>query len=153
MDDLARFRDAQDGVFDSALRELRAGRKTGHWMWFIFPQLRGLGRSATAVRYGIADLDEARAYLADPVLGPRLVACAEALLALEGARAEDILGPVDALKLRSSATLFAAAGDTQTARLMQALLDRFHDGRPCPLTLAALGDGASDPAAPSGEAI
>ncbi|OYX41453.1 MAG: hypothetical protein B7Z02_15495 [Rhodobacterales bacterium 32-67-9] len=147
MDDLARFRDAQAPLFDGALRELRAGRKTGHWMWFIFPQLRGLGRSATALRYGIADLDEARAYLADPLLGPRLAACAEALLGHGEATAEEILGPVDALKLRSSATLFRAAGDVATARLMQALIDRFFSGRPCPLTLAALGDsgpGQSD---------
>ncbi len=143
MDDLARFRAAQDGVYDGALRELRAGRKTGHWMWFIFPQLRGLGRSATATRFGIADLAEARAYLRDPVLGPRLAACAGALLGHGTATAEDILGPVDALKLRSSATLFRAAGDPRTARLMQALLDRFHGGQPCPLTLAALGDDAS----------
>ncbi|WP_347312993.1 DUF1810 domain-containing protein [Defluviimonas sp. SAOS-178_SWC] len=142
MDDLARFRAAQEGVYETALRELQAGRKTSHWMWFIFPQLRGLGRSATAVRYGIADLDEARAYLADPVLGPRLITCAGALLGQENASAETILGPVDALKLRSSATLFRAAGDQRTSRLMQAVLDRFHDGRPCPLTLTLLRDDA-----------
>ncbi len=142
MDDLSRFHAAQDGTYDGALRELRTGRKTGHWMWFIFPQLRGLGRSATAVHYGIADLGEARAYLADPLLGPRLAACVEALLDHTTATAEDILGPIDAMKLRSSATLFRAAGDARTVRLMQAVLDRFHAGQPCPLTLAALGDDA-----------
>ena len=104
MPDLARFRDAQAPVYATALAELAAGAKRSHWMWFVFPQLRALGRSATAQRYGIADLAEARAYLADPVLGPRLTQCAEALRAHAGTPPEAILGPVDALKLRSSAT-------------------------------------------------
>ena len=111
MADLQRFLDAQDegGTWDTALAELRAGRKRSHWMWFVFPQLAGLGRSAMAQRYALAGLDDAREYLAHPVLGPRLRACAEALLALPVPDAERVLGPVDALKLRSSVTLFALA--------------------------------------------
>ena len=109
---LQRFVDAQEGVFDTALAELRAGRKQSHWMWFIFPQLKGLGRSPTAQFYGIGSLDEARAYLSHPILGSRLRQCAEALLAWTGERdAEAILGPIDAMKLRSSLTLFEAASD------------------------------------------
>jgi uncharacterized protein (DUF1810 family) len=104
---LQRFVAAQDGVYDTALAELRAGSKQSHWMWFIFPQLRGLGRSPTAQHYGIASLDEARAYLGHPPLGPRLRECVEALLPWAGRHsAEQILGPIDALKLRSSLTLF-----------------------------------------------
>ena len=133
---LARFHDAQAPVIDLALAELRRGRKTTHWMWFVFPQLRGLGRSPTARHYGIADLAEARAYLADPVLGPRLTAAAGAMLTHPDTPAETILGPVDAMKLRSSATLFRAAGGGPE---QQALLDTFHGGVPCAATLAHLG--------------
>ena len=109
--DLERFVRAQDasGTYDAALAELRAGRKTSHWMWFVFPQVAGLGLSETSRRYAISSLDEARAYLAHPLLGPRLDACARALLELEGRTAAEILGPVDAQKLRSSMTLFARA--------------------------------------------
>lgn len=140
MPDLARFHDAQSQSFDTALAELRAGRKESHWMWFIFPQLRGLGRSPTALHYGIEDLAEARAYLADPVLGDRLRACARALLLHRDRSAEAILGPIDAMKLRSSVTLFlAAAEDTETAALMRDLIERFCGGEPCPRTRAALG--------------
>jgi len=104
---LQRFVDAQEGTFRTALDELKAGSKGGHWMWFIFPQLAGLGRSPTAQHYGIECLDEARGYLADPVLGPRLRQCAEALLPWTGRRsAEQIFGTVDAMKLRSCLTLF-----------------------------------------------
>jgi uncharacterized protein (DUF1810 family) len=104
---LERFLAAQDGVFDAANAELRAGVKQGHWIWFIFPQLAGLGRSSTAEYYAIASLDEASAYLAHPVLGSRLRQCAESLIPWAGKRsAEEILGPIDALKLRSSLTLF-----------------------------------------------
>ncbi len=111
MTDLERFVAAQDsdGTYADALAELRAGRKTSHWMWFVFPQLEGLGHSATARRYALPGLAEARAYLAHPVLGPRLVACAEALTALAEDDPERVLGPVDAQKLQSSMTLFAAA--------------------------------------------
>ena len=137
---LSRFHDAQEGSHEAALAELKAGRKSSHWMWFIFPQLASLGRSATARFYGIADLAEARAYLADPVLRARLDACADALLTHEGVGAETILGPVDALKLRSSATLFRAADpDGATGQRMQAILDRFYRGRACELTATELG--------------
>lgn len=140
MSDLTRFHDAQDASYDTALAELTAGAKRSHWMWFIFPQLRGLGRSPTAMHYGIADLAEARAYLADPVLGPRLSACANAVLAHQGRPAQAVLGPIDALKLRSCATLFDAAGGGPEFR---AILDGFYDGAPCPKTLALLrGEGA-----------
>ncbi|SDQ77923.1 DUF1810 domain-containing protein [Quadrisphaera sp. DSM 44207] len=109
--DLQRFVDAQelDGTYERALRELRAGRKESHWMWFVLPQVAGLGRSPTAQRYAISGLEEARAYAAHPVLGPRLVRAARALADLPGADAAAVLGPVDASKLRSSTTLFARA--------------------------------------------
>jgi len=105
--DLQRFIDAQDGVYETALAELRAGSKQSHWMWFIFPQLRGLGLSPTARLYGLVSLDEARAYLQHPLLGARLHQCVEALApwANRGS-AEEIFGPIDAMKLRSSLTLF-----------------------------------------------
>jgi uncharacterized protein (DUF1810 family) len=104
---LQRFVDAQDGVFETALTELTAGSKQSHWMWFIFPQLAGLGRSPTAQLYGIASLDEARAYREHPILGPRLDQSVEALIAWASQRsAAQILGSVDAMKLRSSLTLF-----------------------------------------------
>ena len=126
-DDLERFVDAQEGVIERAMTELRAGRKQSHWMWFVFPQLRGLGRSDMAHRYGIADLDEARSYLAHPVLGPRLLEAMHTILGAPGSAAQ-ILGDIDARKLRSSATLFhrAAPGDSR----FRAVLDRFFDGEP-----------------------
>lgn len=133
--DLARFRNAQARVHERVLDELRSGRKRSHWMWFIFPQLGELGHSPTAKYYGIANLDEARAYLADPVLGERLTECANALLQHDGRVPEEILGPVDALKLRSSATLFREAGGGPT---FQAVLDSFFGGDACPVTLSAL---------------
>ena len=108
---LQRFIDAQDGVFETAVAELRAGSKNSHWMWFIFPQLSGLGLSPTAQYYAIVSLAEARAYLNHPLLGPRLRACVEAMLPWRGRlSAEQILGPIDALKLRSSLTLFGQLG-------------------------------------------
>jgi uncharacterized protein (DUF1810 family) len=108
---LERFVAAQDdgGAYESAVAELRSGRKRSHWMWFVFPQLAGLGQSATSRRYAISSLDEARAYLAHPVLGPRLVESARTLAGLEGRSALDIFGGIDAMKLRSSMTLFARA--------------------------------------------
>ncbi len=125
--DLSRFVEAQAGSYDRALAELRAGRKAGHWMWFVFPQVAGLGRSPTAQHYAIGDLDEARAYLAHPVLGPRLVECAQALLDLPGDDAATVLGPVDAVKLRSSMTLFAHADPAQP--VFRAVLERYYGGR------------------------
>jgi uncharacterized protein (DUF1810 family) len=107
-DDLDRFVSAQAALYDQALTEIRQGRKRSHWMWFVFPQLAGLGVSATSAHYAIAGAAEAAAYLAHPVLGPRLVECAEAVLAVDGRSAHDIFGSPDDLKLRSSATLFAA---------------------------------------------
>ncbi|MDT7933678.1 MAG: DUF1810 domain-containing protein [Sphingomonadaceae bacterium] len=107
---LERFLIAQEGVFDRALAEMRAGAKRSHWMWFIFPQLAGLGRSAMAEHYAIGSRAEARAYLAHPVLGARYRNCVDALAALAGADARRVFGSVDALKLCSSLTLFAAAG-------------------------------------------
>jgi uncharacterized protein (DUF1810 family) len=114
--DLQRFVTAQDegGTYERALAELRAGRKTSHWMWFVFPQIAGLGRSETSQRYAIGSLEEARAYLEHPVLGPRLVECAQALLAHDGLTAQEILGGIDAVKLRSSMTLFSRAAKPQT---------------------------------------
>lgn len=109
-DVLDRFVAAQADSYDTALAELTAGNKRSHWMWFIFPQIAGLGRSPTAIFYAIADLDQARAYLAHPLLGPRYVACTAALLPHAGRSAESVMGGVDALKLRSSLTLFDAAG-------------------------------------------
>lgn len=108
--DLSRFVAAQQAVYRRALTELKAGRKRSHWMWFIFPQLGGLGRSAMSRLYAIASAAEAKAYLADPVLGARLRECTEAVLAHEGASAEAIFGPIDAVKLRSSMTLFDRVG-------------------------------------------
>lgn len=126
---LQRFVAAQEqgGAFERALDELRAGRKKSHWMWFVFPQVVGLGRSAMAQEYGIDSLDEARAFLAHPVLGPRLRDCTRALLDLpRGATAEQVLGGIDALKLRSSVTLFHRAAPEE--RCFAAVLDRFYGG-------------------------
>jgi uncharacterized protein (DUF1810 family) len=133
---LDRFVSAQDGVYPDALAEIRAARKRTHWMWFVFPQFAGLGSSSTAQRYAIASLDEARAYLAHPVLGPRLRECVAALLAVEGRSAADIFGFPDDLKLRSSMTLFAEAADDPAA--FEAVLDRYYDG-PDERTLELIG--------------
>ena len=132
---LYRFVEAQNPVYDQVCSELRQGFKMTHWMWFIFPQLRALGRSATAQHYGIASLAEAEAYLRHPLLAERPAEACDALLAATGS-AEAILGPVDAMKLRSSMTLFAAAAD-DPARF-EAVLARFFDGQPDAATLALL---------------
>lgn len=136
MTDLSRFVGAQQDVYDRALAELRAGSKRSHWMWFVFPQIAGLGTSATARRYAIADLDEAREYLAHPVLGARLIESAQALLAVEGRTAGQILGYPDDLKLRSSMTLFARAADDPA--VFRAVLDRYYGGEDDPATLQRL---------------
>jgi uncharacterized protein (DUF1810 family) len=134
--DLARFVAAQEPVLDRVRAELRRGRKASHWMWFVFPQVAGLGSSPTARHYAISGLDEARAYLAHPVLGPRLRECAELAAAVEGSGAADVFGRPDDLKLRSSMTLFArAAPDTP---VFAAVLDRYFDGEPDPATLERL---------------
>jgi uncharacterized protein (DUF1810 family) len=126
--DLHRFVEAQDGagVYAAALDELRRGRKRGHWMWFVFPQIAGLGSSPTARHYAVADLDEARRYLADPVLGPRLRECARALTALATTDAVGVLGPVDAQKLHSSMTLFTLADPDEP--VFRAVLDQYFGG-------------------------
>ncbi len=126
--DLERFVLAQEagGTYESARAELRAGRKVGHWMWFVFPQLAGLGVSPISQRYAIGSLEEARRYLAHPILGQRLQECARALLELDGPSARDVLGQVDAMKLRSSMTLFARAAPDDP--LFQAVLERYYGG-------------------------
>jgi uncharacterized protein (DUF1810 family) len=134
-DDLQRFVAAQDGVYAQALAELRRGAKRSHWMWFIFAQIAGLGQSAMARTYAIASADEARAYLAHPVLGPRLIEATGAVTAAAGS-AEAILGGIDAVKLRSSMTLFAAVADDPTP--YRAALERFFGGEDDPATLDLL---------------
>lgn len=137
--DLQRFVDAQAGVYADVCDELREGRKRGHWIWFIFPQLRGLGRSSTAQYYGIASRQEACAYLAHDVLGPRFRECARLVAQVDGRTAEQIFGRPDCLKVCSSMTLFAAAAADPSERAdFQAVLDKFYDGRGDPLTLEML---------------
>jgi len=133
--DLERFVTAQDShdTYPRAVAELRAGRKTSHWMWFVFPQIAGLGRSGMAQAYAIADLEEARAYLRHPVLGPRLLECAEIVAGHARRSAEQIFGGIDALKLRSSMTLFAQADPDQP--VFAGVIETFFAG-PDPLTLA-----------------
>jgi uncharacterized protein (DUF1810 family) len=133
---LKRFIDAQQGVFETAIAELRAGSKQSHWMWFIFPQLAGLGQSPTAKYYGIASLDEARAYLQHPILAQRLREAIDAILPWAGRRRpEQVLGPIDALKLRSSLTLFA---EVERDGLFVQALTGFYGGKRDERTLALL---------------
>jgi uncharacterized protein (DUF1810 family) len=134
--DLGRFVDAQAGDYEQALAEIRSGRKRSHWMWYVFPQIDGLGFSSMSRRYSIKSLDEARAYLEHPVLGPRLVECAEAALGVEGRSAYEIFGSPDDMKLRSSATLFASV--TPADSVFARLLDKFFDGKPDGKTLELL---------------
>jgi uncharacterized protein (DUF1810 family) len=136
--DLDRFVSAQDrgGTYGHALAELREGHKRSHWMWFVFPQIQGLGNSPTAQRYAISSLAEAVAYLSHPVLGPRLCDCAGALLATGATAAVAVLGAIDAQKLRSSMTLFARADPDEPA--FQQVLDRFFAGDPDAATDARL---------------
>ena len=142
MDDpfaLQRFLDAQDsnGTYDAALAELRAGRKRTHWMWFVFPQVSGLGRSPVAQHYAVSSLAEAQAYAAHPVLGARLVESARALLELDGSDAAAVLGSVDAQKLRSSMTLFAAAAPDEP--VFRGVLERYFAGVADEATTQLLG--------------
>jgi uncharacterized protein (DUF1810 family) len=134
--DLQRFVDAQDRVYDTVIDELRGGRKRSHWIWFVFPQLRGLGRSPTALHYGIASLAEARAYLAHDLLGPRLRECARLVAAIDNRSAGDIFGFPDDLKVRSSMTLFARATDDNADFI--AVLDKFYSGEEDPVTVGQL---------------
>ena len=142
MDDpvgLDRFVAAQNqaDTFATAVAELRAGAKRSHWMWFVFPQIAGLGQSPTSRRYAIASLEEARAYLAHPVLGPRLIECARILCELEGKTAQDIFGGIDAIKLRSSMTLFARADPSNP--VFGQVLDAYFGGVPDEATERLLG--------------
>jgi len=132
--DLARFVAAQDadGTYHRATAELRAGSKVSHWMWFVFPQISGLGRSSVSQRYAVSSLAEARAYLAHQVLGPRLVECSAIVAALDGRTAEQIFGGIDAQKLRSSMTLFLHADPGEP--IFGRVLDRYFGGQPDPAT-------------------
>jgi uncharacterized protein (DUF1810 family) len=135
---LERFVEAQRTTYERALEEIKGGRKRTHWMWFVFPQLRALGRSETAYAYGIADAAEARAYLAHPVLSLRLYEISEALLAHKSKKPEAIFGHIDAVKLRSSMTLFALIGEKDS--VFYKVLDLFYGGEQDPLTLSLLKD-------------
>jgi uncharacterized protein (DUF1810 family) len=139
--DLNRFLTAQDsgGTYEQAVAELRRGRKVSHWMWFVFPQVAGLGQTPTSRWFAISSLDEARAYLAHPVLGPRLVECASIVAETEGRTAEQIFGGLDAQKLRSSATLFLRAAPDEP--VFAAMLERFFGGEPDAATDRLLGEG------------
>ena len=148
--DLQRFMDAQAGVVNTALAELTRGRKVSHWMWFVFPQLSALGRSSTALHFGLKSLAEARAYLAHPILGPRLIDCTQAAVrAVEAARSlHGVFGSPDDLKFRSSMTLFeqAAAPDATAAIVFGAALERCCGGERDERTLALLGAPPASPA-------
>lgn len=135
--DLQRFVDAQQPVYAGVCGELRAGRKRTHWMWFIFPQIQGFGNSTMAQRFAIASLDEAKAYLAHPVLGPRLRECASLVAAVEGRSIEDIFGYPDDMKFRSSMTLFSRAAPEE--EVFAQCLRKYFGGAPDELTLAKLG--------------
>jgi uncharacterized protein (DUF1810 family) len=136
--ELSRFVAAQDagGTYADAVAELRRGRKTSHWMWFVFPQVEGLGQSAISRRYAISSLAEARAYLAHPVLGPRLRECSAVVAGLSGVTAEQVFGGIDALKLRSSMTLFRQAAPDEP--VFGEVLDRYFGGADDPATLALI---------------
>lgn len=137
-DDLERFVTAQQPVYDTVVEELRQGRKTGHWMWFIFPQLAGLGHSPMSERYAIRSLDEAEAYLAHPLLGARLHECAGLVLEVRGHTAEDVLGPIDAKKLRSCMTLFHRAAPDEP--VFSHVLAEWFGGIADPMTDALLDE-------------
>jgi uncharacterized protein (DUF1810 family) len=137
--ELERFVEAQDtgGTHGRALEELRAGQKRSHWMWFVFPQIAGLGRSPVAQRYAISSLEEAQAYLEHPVLGPRLLESCDALLGAGNRSAQEVLGGIDAMKLRSSMTLFVRAAPERV--VFGQVLERFFGGQEDPATLRLLG--------------
>jgi uncharacterized protein (DUF1810 family) len=147
---LARFLVAQEGEYDAALEEIRGGRKRSHWMWYMFPQLDGLGVSSTSRLYAIKGLDEARAYLAHPILGPRLLECAEATVGVEGRTAREVFGSPDDMKLRSCATLFACV--SPPGSVFERLLAKYYGGRRDEKTLAMLGVGP-DPGAGGGDRV
>ena len=132
--DLSRFHKAQKGTYETALAEIRAGRKRSHWIWYIFPQIQGLGYSSTAQYYAIEDLNEAKAYLADPILRERLLEISNALLALDSCDPSEVMGYPDDLKLRSSMTLFSLADPECT--VFRDVLEKFYDGREDSRTIA-----------------
>jgi uncharacterized protein (DUF1810 family) len=134
--DLARFVKAQEGVYERALQELKQGEKRSHWMWFIFPQIEGLGRSPVARFYSMKSGAEAKAYLAHPLLGARLIECCQVLLRLSGRSASEIFGYPDDLKLRSSMTLFASV--SEPGSVFAQVIDRYYEGKPDQVTLDAL---------------
>jgi uncharacterized protein (DUF1810 family) len=138
--DLRRFVDAQDRVYQAVLAELRDGAKRSHWIWFVFPQLRGLGRSPTAARFGISSLAEARAYLAHPLLGPRLRECTRLVNAIDGRSVDEVFGWPDNLKVRSSMTLFALAAEdaAEDSADFRAVLETFYGGQGDPATVELL---------------
>jgi uncharacterized protein (DUF1810 family) len=136
--DLNRFISAQEGVYDRAIAELRGGQKRSHWMWYIFPQMEGLGNSPTTRLYSIKSLDEARQYLAHPVLGTRLVECAEAVLAVQGQSAADIFGHPDDWKLQSSMTLFELVSGPGS--VFERVLDRYYGGKRDSRTIQIVGN-------------
>jgi uncharacterized protein (DUF1810 family) len=136
--DLQRFVDAQESVIDDVKRELRSGRKRTHWMWYVFPQFAGLGRSRKSKRYAISSRAEAEAYLAHPILGPRLRECTALVNDVEGRSATEIFGSPDDLKFRSSMTLFDAVADDPTP--FERALERYYDGEPDPKTLELLAE-------------
>jgi len=133
---LRRFVEAQEGIYSSVVRELERGHKNGHWIWYIFPQISGLGRSETSRRYAISSLEEARAYLEHPTLGPRLRECTQRVMDIEGRTAEEIFGQTDAMKLRSCMTLFSQA--TQDNEVFVDALAKYFGGSVDPLTMQAL---------------
>lgn len=138
---LHRFLDAQEGVYDTVLNELRAGRKSSHWIWFVFPQITGLGHSAMAQQFAITSLDEAKTYLQHPTLGQRLRECTQLVLNVEGRSAEEIFPYPDHLKFRSCMTLFMTAATDNT--LFKAALLKYFDGKPDQMTLDILAQQSS----------
>lgn len=148
--DLQRFVDAQARNYADAIAELTAGRKRSHWMWYVFPQYAGLGRSAMAERYAIRSLDEAKAYLRHHILGPRLVECANAVLAVHGVTARDIFGAPDDMKLRSSATLFSRVAEPGS--VFHRILERYFQGAVDERTLELIGAVARGRGTPSADA-
>lgn len=133
---LSRFIKAQDGVYLSVIEELKRGRKTSHWIWYVFPQIAGLGHSQMSQQYAISSINEAKAYAEHPVLGPRLIECVELVMAMDGKSAEQIFGHIDALKFYSCLTLFSAANKDNG--IFQQVLDKYFDGVPDALTICAL---------------
>ena len=141
--ELNRFISAQEGVYDRALAELRGGQKRTHWMWFIFPQIDGLGHSPTTRHYAVKSVEEARRYLGHPVLGARLVECAEAILAVQGRSVSDIFGYPDDMKLQSSMTLFALVAGP--CSVFERVLEKYYEGKRDARTLQIVGSLKTNP--------